>query len=184
MACNAAEVPYVLDFAKKHGFFDKMTLVLGSDAWKALDAIAASGRPVVLDAELIHRERDPITGKDVETAVAPMFAKKNIKFAIQRAPGAYAQRYLNTQAATAVRTGLDRDTALKAITQWPADILGLGDRLGAVDKGRDATILILSGDPLATTTFVDKALIDGQVVYDREKDDRLKRLLGLTEEKK
>jgi len=151
--------------------------VLGPDAWRAADAIAKSGRPVVLDADLVHRERDPITLKEVETAVPPIFAKKNVKFALQSSGSSLSQRYLNAQAATAVRLGVDRDTALKAITLWPAEILGLGDRLGAIAKGRDANLLILSGDPLATTTFVDTVILDGFVQYERSKDERLKHLL-------
>lgn len=183
VACNAADVPFALDLAKKRGFLERTTLVLGADAWKVADLIAASGRPVVLDAELIHRERDPLTGKEIETAVAPVFAKKNVKFALQRSPSAYSQRYLAFQAALAVRTGVDRETALKAVTLWPAEILGLGDRLGSIEVGRDGTVLVLSGDPLAATTFVEIALIEGQVVYERDKDERLKRILNLKDSK-
>src|SRR4030095_9751078 len=122
---GAAEVPYAVELSKKHGFFEKATFVLGPDAWRAADAIAKSGRPVVLDPDLVHRERDPITLKAVETAVPPIFAKKNVKFALQSSGGSLSQRYLNAQAATAVRLGVERDAALKAITLWPAEILGL-----------------------------------------------------------
>ncbi|MFN0205961.1 MAG: amidohydrolase family protein [Planctomycetota bacterium] len=184
VACNAAEIPFALDFAKKHGFFDKMTLVLGADAWKMVDIIAASGRPVVLDAELVFRERDPITGKEIETPVAPAFTKKGVKFALQTARTSYSEKYLNTQAAAAVRSGIERDAALKSITLWPAEILGLADRVGSIEKGRDANILILSGDPLSTTTFVEKVLLEGQLVYERDKDERLKRLTNISEDTK
>lgn len=177
VAVNATEVPYAIEFARKNGFLEKTTFVLGADAWKMVDAIAATGRPVVLDPDLTHRERDPITGKEIETEVAPIFAKKGVKFALQSSRGSFAQRYLNTQAAAAVRSGVDRDAALKAITLWPAEMVGLGDRLGALEKGRDGNVVILSGDPLSTTTFVEKVVLDGAVAYEREKDPRLQRLL-------
>ncbi|MBI3819206.1 MAG: amidohydrolase family protein [Planctomycetes bacterium] len=180
-AVNAAEVPFALDFARKHGFFERLTLVVGADAWKVADLIAASGRPVVLDPELIHKEKDPVTGKDIETPVAPVFAKKGVRFALTTTRSEYTQRYLNTQAATTVRTGVDRETALKSITQFPAEILGLGDRVGSIEKGRDANVLILSGDPLATTTFVEKVVVEGKLVYERENDERLKRIINVTE---
>lgn len=182
VACNAAEIPFALDFAKKHGFFDRMTLVVGGDAWKMVDLIAASGRPVVLDPDLTHRERDPITNKEIETSVPVAFEKKGIKFALTTTRSSYTQRYLNSQAATAVRHGVSRATALKSITQWPAEILGVGDRLGTIEKGRDGNILILSGDPLSTTTFVNKVLIDGQIVYERDKDERMKRIHNISPE--
>ncbi|HKD99786.1 MAG TPA: amidohydrolase family protein [Planctomycetota bacterium] len=181
VACNAAEVVHGIEIARKHGFLAKTTFVIGADAWRMADAIAATGRPVVLDSELVHRERDPISGKEVETPVAPVFAKKGVKFALQISGGAFAQRYLNTQAATAVASGLDRESALKSITLWPAEILGLGDRVGAIEKGRDGNLLILSGDPLATATAVETVILEGQVVYEREKDVRLKKLLELRE---
>jgi imidazolonepropionase-like amidohydrolase len=184
MACNAAEIPYALDFAKKNGFYDRTTLVLGADAWKMADVVAASGRPVVLDVDLMHRERDPITGKEIETAVAPVFARKGIKFALQTARTAFSQKLLCAQAATAVRSGLDRDAAIKAITQWPAEMIGLGDRVGSIEKGRDGNILILSGDPLSTTTVVEKVVIEGALAYERDKDERLQRILNISEETK
>lgn len=181
VAANASEIPFAIDFAKKHGFLDRTVFVVGADAWKMVDLIAVSGRPVVLDPELIHRERDPITGKEIETAVAPLFAKKGVKFALTPSRASYAQRYLNSQAATAVRTGVERDVALKAITQWPAELLGLGERMGTIEKGRDANLLILSGDPLSTTTFVEKVVLEGQLVYERDKDDRLKHIINVSE---
>lgn len=174
---GAGEVAMAVDLAKKHGFHDRTTFVLAADAWRAADALAKTGRPVVLDPDLVHRERDPITGKEVETPVPTAFAKRNVKFALQTEGTSLSQRYMNAQAAAAVRLGVPRETALKAITLWPAEILGLGDRLGALAKGRDANVLILSGDPLATTTFVDTVILDGYVQYERAKDERLKRLL-------
>ncbi len=181
VSVNAAEVPFAIDFARKNGFLEQTTFVVGSDAWKMADALAATGRPVVLDADLVHREADPITGKEIETNVPEVFARKKVKIALQTGRGSYVQRYLNLQAALAVRAGLDRETALKAITQWPADVLGLGDRLGSLEPGKDGNVLVFSGDPLSTTSFVDTVLIDGQVVYERSKDARMQRLLASAE---
>jgi len=60
---------------------------------------------------------------------------------------------------------MDRDEALKAITITPAEILGVGDRVGSLEKGKDADIVVLSGDPLDVTTRVEKVILNGKTVY-------------------
>jgi len=72
---------------------------------------------------------------------------------------------------------MDRDEALRAITLVPAEILGLGDRKGAIEPGRDADLAILTGDPFSAATWVDKVILDGEVAYDRTQDEALRRLL-------
>ena len=60
---------------------------------------------------------------------------------------------------------MDRDEALKAITITPAEILGVADRVGSLEKGKDADIVVLSGDPLKVTTRVEKVILNGKTVY-------------------
>jgi len=54
---------------------------------------------------------------------------------------------------------------LRAITLTPAEILGVSDRVGSIEKGKDADVRILDGDPLELRTKVEMVLIDGEVVY-------------------
>jgi len=68
--------------------------------------------------------------------------------------------------AALIKGGLKRDDALKAITLNPAKLLGLEKRIGSLEKGKDANILILTGDPFNATTKVDKVLIKGKVTAD------------------
>ena len=65
-----------------------------------------------------------------------------------------------------------------------AKILGLDDQVGTLEVGKRANIQILTGDPLQATTWVDKVLLDGDVVYDRSKDARLQYLFGKNDTKK
>jgi len=81
-----------------------------------------------------------------------------------------------------VREGIKRSRALKAVTLWPAEMLGLEDRLGSLEPGKDANILVLSGDPLDIETWVENVFVQGVEVYDRDDDIRLKRLLSSPEE--
>jgi len=70
-----------------------------------------------------------------------------------------------TAATFAVRHGMDPGEALKAVTITPAEILGVADRVGSLEKGKDADIVVLSGDPLNVTTRVEKVILNGKTVY-------------------
>ncbi len=80
---------------------------------------------------------------------------------------------LPLEAAFAVRGGCSEAEALKAITLTAAKMLGIEDRVGSIDVGKDADILILDGAPLDYRAYVETAIVNGQVVYEREKDRAL-----------
>jgi imidazolonepropionase-like amidohydrolase len=82
-------------------------------------------------------------------------------------------RNLPYQAATAVAHGLPRDEAMRAITLYPAQILGIDDRVGSLQPGRDATLFIADGDPLEITTQVERAWIGGREIDLRSRHTRL-----------
>ncbi len=65
-----------------------------------------------------------------------------------------------------VRAGLDRDTALRAVTLSPAEMLGLDYRLGSLQPGRDANLVILDGDVFDARAGIQRVLIEGKTVYD------------------
>lgn len=73
------------------------------------------------------------------------------------------------EAAFAVRGGLAEDLAFRAITLEPARLLKIDDRVGSLEKGKDADILIWSGHPLHYRSFVKKAWVDGKLYYEKEK---------------
>lgn len=64
-----------------------------------------------------------------------------------------------------VAAGLDRQVAIQAMTSSPAEFLGLGERLGSLDEGKDANLLFLSGDPFEVSTQVEAVMLDGQFVH-------------------
>ena len=167
------EVQHALEIARENGFLARTTLVLGPACWKAADVIAEAGVPVVLTDPLLYVERDPITGEESETFVPGVFRDKGVRFALA-SPNEQGLWY---QAALAVGLGLTREEALAAVTTTPAEILGLGKRVGKLDPGADGNVLLWSGDPLSVTSFVELVVLDGELVYDRSKDVRMKHLL-------
>lgn len=70
------------------------------------------------------------------------------------------------QMAELVRSGLSREAALKAVTLHPAKALGLADRLGTIEKGKDADLIFLDGDPLNPHTRVVRVMIAGEIVWE------------------
>ncbi|MEZ6189486.1 MAG: amidohydrolase family protein [Planctomycetota bacterium] len=175
---RAQDVPFALAMAQDMGFLPRTTLILGAECHKAIELIKTVERPVLLMPTLTYRERDPFTGDERETFVPRVYADNDVEFGlmVDRDSG-FGDRYLWYQAARCVREGIGREQALRAITQIPAQILGLEGQVGTLAPGAAANVLVLSGDPLEATTHVDQVLLGGEVVYERSKDVRLERLI-------
>ncbi len=82
-----------------------------------------------------------------------------------------AVKYLNINAALAVREGMPEEEALKAITINAAEIIGVDDRVGSLEVGKDADIVVLSGHPFDYRSVVELVLVDGQVAYVHESEE-------------
>ena len=84
------------------------------------------------------------------------------------------QEELSLQAAMAVRYGLDNANleSLRGLTIIPAETAALGDRIGSLEPGKDADVLVLSGDVADPRTWVQRVYTDGELVYDHERDER------------
>ncbi|MBK9387261.1 MAG: amidohydrolase family protein [Planctomycetes bacterium] len=176
---RAMDVAHAIEIAKSQGFLSRTTLVIGTECWKAADEIKAAGLSVILPSDFVHREVDPLTGKERETSLPKVFASKGIPFALNATSrGALLERSLLLRGASAVAAGVEPATALRAITLEPARMLGLGDSHGSLEVGKAGTLLVLSGDPFRTGTWVEEVVIDGAHLYSRAKDDRLQRLTG------
>lgn len=154
-----------------------ITPILGPDCWRAAEFLGKQGVPVLLDADLVAWDTNEETETEEMIFVPRVMAEAGVKFALQRSPTQIEGRYFWMQAARCVAGGLSRAEALKAVTLYPAQMIGLGDRLGSIEAGKEANLLLLTGDPLEAQTWVDQVLIGGQVVYKRSEDPRLKRLL-------
>lgn len=172
---RAADVPKAIEIQKTYKL--NAVLVLSPDCYKAVDLIAKSKLPVVLDPELIVWETNEQTNEEEMKVVPMIFHKAGVKLALQTDTSQYGQRYLWYQAATAVKYGMQRQEALKSITLYPAQFIGVEDRFGSVETGKEATMLFLTGDPLDAQSWVDQVMIAGEIVYERAKDERLKKLL-------
>jgi imidazolonepropionase-like amidohydrolase len=121
--------------------------------------------------------REDTSGSSIETSAR--LEKAGVPFAVATQmnnvslDGVYGGRDLTglpLEAAFAVRGGCSEKVALAGLTIVPARMLGLDKRVGSIEAGKDADLLILNGPPLDYRTYVEVALVGGKAVYDRDKD--------------
>jgi imidazolonepropionase-like amidohydrolase len=120
--------------------------------------------------------KEESTGSSIETS--GLLAKAGVPFAVAPLGTAVSLdgipgrdlTSLPLEAAFAVRGGASEQTALESLTITPAKMLGLDKRLGSIEEGKDADLLILDGNPLDYRTYVEQALVGGKVYYDRARD--------------
>ncbi|MGD8904020.1 MAG: amidohydrolase family protein, partial [Anaerolineae bacterium] len=106
--------------------------------------------------------------KDMMPKNPGLMSKAGVQVAIQTDEMS-AVKYLAINAALAVREGMPEEDALKAITINAARVIGVEDRVGSLEAGKDADIVVLDGHPFDYRTVVDLVLVDGQVAFVREK---------------
>ena len=142
-----------------------LTLEHATEGYKIADILASKGIPVTAGPILFSRVKYEL--KDMTPKNPGIMAKAGIKVAIQTDETS-AVKYLTVNAALAVREGMSEEEALKAITINAAEIIGVADRVGSLEVGKDADIVAFSGHPFDYRTVAELVLVDGQVAYARE----------------
>jgi len=128
--------------------------------------------PVIVTGtlKLPHREDAPY---DEAFTLPARLQAAGIPFCIASGEPFYNERNLAFHAACAAAHGLDREQALAAITKDAAQILGVGDRLGTLTVGKDATLFLADGSPLDVPTHIEHAFIRGREIDLRNKQTEL-----------
>jgi imidazolonepropionase-like amidohydrolase len=142
-----------------------LTLEHATEGYKIAHVLVEKGVPVTAGPILFSRTKYELKGMTPKNP--GLMAKAGVKVAIQTDEMS-AVKYLPINAALAVREGMPEEEALKAITIHPAEIIGVADRVGSLEAGKDADIVVFSGHPFDYRTTVDLVLVDGQRAYQRE----------------
>ncbi len=164
---RAINIRTALKLADEYDF--QLILDECTEGYKVAEEIAQKQVPVVLGPFYYYpgSSGQYREGREVNWNNAGILTKAGVKVALTS--GAQLQSIdLLTAAAFAVRHGMPKDEALKAITTTPAEILGVADKVGTLEKDKHADILILSGDPLKVTTRIEKVILNGKTVYKAE----------------
>jgi imidazolonepropionase-like amidohydrolase len=162
----------VLRFCDEEGL--KNVIFMGAeDADKIADELKARGIRVICDAtlQLPRRSWEPY---DQEMALPARLWKAGVPFCISDGGSDGSNtRNLPYEASMAAAYGLPRDEALKAVTLYAAQILGVGDKLGSIEPGKIADLMVTTGDPLELDTQVEQVYINGKAVSMETRQTRL-----------
>ena len=144
--------------------YDKMKLVLLADTetYRITKELVKRKIPVILPAQI-----DFESNTRTRINVPRMLAEAEVKIALKpEFDNVGGHEDFLRKIAELVKSGLNREIAKKAITIHPAEMLGIDYRLGSLDVGKDANLLILSGDPMDVGTKIDKVMIEGKIVHE------------------
>lgn len=166
----------VLRLQKEFGF--KVVLHHVSEGWKVADEIAQAGVPCSII--IVDSPGGKLETKDMSFTTGAALEKAGALVGLHSDDSVTDSRHFLRSAGFAVRGGMSRDGALRAVTLANAQMLGLADRVGSLEPGKDADFIVLSGDPLSVYTQVEQTWIEGRKVFDvADPQDRLYAFGGL-----
>jgi len=167
------QIKSAVNWAVAHKY--QMILAGGRDAWMAAGLLATNHIPVIYDNVFTQPSRDT-DAYDVQFKAPAVLHQAGVRVIFSEGldnSGAYNARNLPYSAAQAAAFGLPQDEALKGITLYPAQILGAADRLGSIEKGREASLFVADGDILDLRSNVKRMWIAGQEVSLESRHTRL-----------
>ncbi len=143
-----------------------LVLIHATEGYKVADILAREGVPCIPGPILISRSKYELRELNPKNAAA--LSKAGVKIAIQTDQMS-AVRHIRLDAAVAINEGMSDAEALRAITLSAAEILRVEDRVGSIDVGKDADLVVLSGSPFDVAhSRVERVLIQGRTVFERQ----------------
>jgi len=137
-------------------------IILGAgDGFRVADELRKYNVGVAIGPDIIRYEK----GKAINNA--DLLTRSRLRVALHTSATSGTQ-YLPMNAAYAVRYGMDRDNAFRAITIYPAELLHVDDRIGSIDEGKDADLVIMTGEPFDFQSRVEKVIVNGKIVFEKE----------------
>jgi imidazolonepropionase-like amidohydrolase len=172
-AGTLAQIQTALGWAKEMNL--KIVLVEGDDAWRVAAQLKEMDVPVVLGpATNLPPRRDDDYDSAWSSAAKLQAAGVRFCIASNGRDAETNERNVGYEAGLAAGYGLPKEEALKAVTLYPAQILGVSDRLGSLEAGKAATLIVTNGDPLDFPTQVEAAYIDGRKIDLSNRQTRLR----------
>jgi len=158
---RADDIATAMRLAREFGY--DLVIDHGTEAYLLAGQIAAAGIPVVIGPLITSRSKVELRNR---TMASPgLLAAAGVTIAITTDHPVVPIHFLIHQATLAVKEGLDPVTALRAVTINPARIIGCADRIGSLTPGKDADVVIWSGDPLDVMSRAERAYTGGREIY-------------------
>ena len=159
-AHRADDICTAIRIAKEFGV--KMTLEHCTEGHLIPEVVARSGFPAAVGPTLTNASKIELVNKTFETP--GILAKAGLQVSIITDHSVIPEQYLSLCAGLAVKAGMDPFAALQAITINPAKHLGVADRVGSLEVGKDADLVLTDGDPMVSDTTVKAVFINGRQV--------------------
>lgn len=160
-ADGVAQINDAITWGKAEGL--KIVIRGGQDAIHVAGRLKAENVPVILTSTMAAPERE-YEGYDAAYSMPARLHAAGVKFAISGGAGALYTNRLPYEAGVAVAFGLPEEEALKAVTLNAAELMGVSDKVGSLDVGKEATLLITTGTPLDMTSNIEQAYIQGREI--------------------
>jgi len=160
---RADDIMTALRISEEFGL--KVSLEHATEGYKIGEILAKKKAPCVVGPILFSRMKYEL--REMTPKNPGILSRAGVKVAIQTDQMS-AVRYLTMNAALACQQGMDENEALRAITINPAEIIGVSDRVGSLEKGKDADLVVFSGHPFDFRSVPELVFIDGEKVYQRE----------------
>jgi len=158
---RADDIATAIRISEEFGY--ELVIDHGTEAHLVADKLAARDIPVIIGPLFTTRSKVELRNRSL--ANPGKLHRAGVTIAITTDHPVVPINFLVHQATLAVKEGLDRDAALRALTINPARILGIDGRLGSLAVGKDADLCVWSGDPLDVMQRVERAFVDGQEIY-------------------
>jgi len=160
-AHQADDIFTAIRIAEEFGL--KLTLEHVTEGHLIVDELAETGYPMAVGPTMSHASKVELQNKSWTTP--GVLAKAGCQVSIITDSSVIQQENLPLCAGMAVKAGMDPFQALQAITINPAKHIGIADRVGSLEVGKDADLVITNGCPFEISTQVLRVLIDGKTVY-------------------
>lgn len=171
---KAEDILTVLRIAKEFGY--KVVLHHVSEGWMVGEEIAKAKAPCSII--LIDSPGGKLEAKNLLFKNGGILEKAGVDVAYHTDDYITDSRLFLRSAALGIRAGLSRQKALESVTIAGARMLGLENRVGSLEVGKDADLIILSGDPFSVYTHIEQTWIDGKIVFDRSKEEHYNYAIG------
>ena len=158
---RADDIATALRIADEFGY--RLVINHGTEGHLLADVLAARGIPVIIGPLLTSRSKVEVNQRSLRNP--GLLAAAGVKIAITTDHPVVPINFLVYQAILSVKEGLDRATALRSITINPAEMLGLDHRVGSLEVGKDADVVLWDGDPLDIMSRARTVLVEGRPVY-------------------
>lgn len=164
---RADDIMTAVRLQREFGF--RMLVQHGMESWKVAKELAAAGIPV--SNILVDSPGGKLEAMGSRLDTAGVLERAGVLTSLHSDDGIIDSRLMFRHAGIAVRGGMSREGALKALTINGAKQLGLDARVGSLENGKDADFLILDGDPLSVYSKVMETWVEGQKLFDRATDE-------------